>query len=235
MDLGNASNNLYLWLASRMENLLNIVWLGVLGAAVVMLIAAKPWLTFVGKKLVGMDLQKGLNHAGLQPQVVTLSNGLKAHYYERQSVGQTDEPTLLVLPGATVNMDFMGARMSHLFSQMPTRRIIVLELPHHGKNVTADLNFKAIAASTIDMAEYLECFREVMGLDEAFDLIGYSLGGGIATEYAVHYPHRLRRLVLLAPYFYELATDAFVEAINPDRLQNIHGWETVDQMKNFFQ
>ena len=213
---------------------MDILWLGGVGLGLIAIVFGTPVLTFIGKKLIGMDFQKGLNQGGLQLQVVTLSNGFKAHYFERKPKGETNEPTLVVLPGANVDMHFMGARMSGLFTQLPDRHIVVLELPHHGLNVTSDLNFEATAESTIAMAEYLEDVRQAMDLDQAFDLIGYSLGGGIATEYAVLYPQQINRLILLAPYFYELATDAFVEAIDADRLQNIHGWETMDQMKNFF-
>ena len=213
--------------------LMDSIWLVAVGVALVILTSVKPMMTSLGKSLVAMDLQKGLDRAGLRARVVTLPGDFSAHYHERPARGEVDGPPLVVLPGATIDMDFMGARMGRLFEELPNRRIIVLELPHHGKNVTKNLDFEAIA-STIDMADYLERFREVMMLEDAFDLIGYSLGGGIATEYAIRYPQRLRRLVLLAPYFYELATDAFTEALDSDRLQSIHGWETFSEMENFF-
>ena len=213
--------------------LMDGIWLVAVGAALVILTSVKPLMTSLGKSLVAMDLKKGLDRAGLRTRVVTFHDGVSAHYHERPALGEVGGPPLLVLPGATITMDFMGARMARLFEELPNRRIIVLELPHHGKNATQNLDFEAVA-STIDMADYLERFREVLRLEDPFDLIGYSLGGGIATEYAIRYPQRLRRLVLLAPYFYELATDAFVEAVDSDRLQTIHGWETFDEMKNFF-
>jgi pimeloyl-ACP methyl ester carboxylesterase len=49
-----------------------------------------------------------------------------------------------------------------------------------------------------DLVLHYEEFRRLHGLDE-FDLVGYSLGGWIAAEYATFYPERVRRLVLIAP------------------------------------
>jgi pimeloyl-ACP methyl ester carboxylesterase len=48
------------------------------------------------------------------------------------------------------------------------------------------------------MAEFVERFREALGV-ETMDLVGHSLGGQIAAHYAVRYPGRVRRLVLIDP------------------------------------
>jgi pimeloyl-ACP methyl ester carboxylesterase len=50
-----------------------------------------------------------------------------------------------------------------------------------------------------DLVLHYDDLRQVIGLDEPFDLVGYSLGGWIAAEYAVCYPDRLRSLTLIAP------------------------------------
>src|SRR3954451_6993750 len=49
-----------------------------------------------------------------------------------------------------------------------------------------------------DLVLHYEELREEQGL-EAFDLVGYALGGWIAAEYATFYPERVRRLVLITP------------------------------------
>jgi pimeloyl-ACP methyl ester carboxylesterase len=41
--------------------------------------------------------------------------------------------------------------------------------------------------------------RAQLGLDEPFDLVGYSLGGWIAADFAVTYPDKLRSLTLVVP------------------------------------
>ncbi|OHD73854.1 MAG: hypothetical protein A2177_14255 [Spirochaetes bacterium RBG_13_68_11] len=48
------------------------------------------------------------------------------------------------------------------------------------------------------MAEFVERFREALGT-ETMDLVGHSLGGQVAIRYAVRYPGRVRRLVLIDP------------------------------------
>src|SRR5215475_653768 len=49
-----------------------------------------------------------------------------------------------------------------------------------------------------DLVLHYEVLREDQGL-ERFDLVGYSLGGWIAAEYATFYPERVSRLVLITP------------------------------------
>ncbi len=45
----------------------------------------------------------------------------------------------------------------------------------------------------------LEELLEAQGIEDDITLLGYSMGGAIATAFAAHFPNRLRRLVLLAP------------------------------------
>jgi pimeloyl-ACP methyl ester carboxylesterase len=50
-----------------------------------------------------------------------------------------------------------------------------------------------------DLVLHYEDLRATLGLDEPFDLVGLSLGGWIAADYAVFYPERLRSLTLIVP------------------------------------
>src|SRR2546425_8853765 len=50
-----------------------------------------------------------------------------------------------------------------------------------------------------DLVLHCDDLRAAVGLDEPFDLVGYSLGGWIAAAYAVVYPERLRSLTLVVP------------------------------------
>lgn len=49
-----------------------------------------------------------------------------------------------------------------------------------------------------DLVLHYEELREEQGIAQ-LDLVGYSLGGWIAAEYATFYPERVRRLVLITP------------------------------------
>ena len=53
-----------------------------------------------------------------------------------------------------------------------------------------------------------------MGVEENIDLIGYSLGGGVAAHYAGITPTESTAWFSLAPYFQELAADDFLSAID---------------------
>jgi pimeloyl-ACP methyl ester carboxylesterase len=50
-----------------------------------------------------------------------------------------------------------------------------------------------------DLVLHYDDLRAQLGLDEPFDLVGYSLGGWIAADYAVTYPDKLRSLALIVP------------------------------------
>lgn len=191
-------------------------------------------MTYLGKKLVKLDVKKRLDTAQFVKRRVVLPNQREAWYLEREPKVAQPEPTLLVLPGATMEMDFMGSRLSGLVRRLPNRRIIVLELPHHGQNAMQDLELRTPAKSVKAMAEYVHQFQKAVQLTKSFDLMGYSLGGGIAAHYAVQYPQHLRKLILLAPYFHETATDAFLATIGAENWQQVHGWQTLNEMHHFF-
>ena len=50
-----------------------------------------------------------------------------------------------------------------------------------------------------DLVLHYDDLRARFGIDQPFDLVGYSLGGWIAAAYAVTYPDRLRSLTLIVP------------------------------------
>ena len=212
------------------------IWLCVvLGLTCISLIFIKPLTAAVGKKLVMKAIQGSLNRTGFVRRSVTLSSGATAWYLERQPRAPSDATPILVLPGATVSMDLMGFRLSRLVRGLTDRHIVVVELPHHGRNVSVDLNFSSPTDTMAGMAEYLHEVRAAtMTLATPIDLLGYSLGGGLAAHYAVKYPQHLRRLLLLVPYFYETATDRFVDILDSGNWKEVHGWETYGQMVNFF-
>ena len=74
--------------------LMDGIWLVAVGVALVILTSVKPLMTSLGKRLVAMDLQKGLDRAGLRARVMTLHDGVSAHYHERPALGEV----LTVLP-----------------------------------------------------------------------------------------------------------------------------------------
>jgi pimeloyl-ACP methyl ester carboxylesterase len=50
-----------------------------------------------------------------------------------------------------------------------------------------------------------------LGFEKPFDLIGLSLGGGIATTFTAHHPERVRNLVLISPLINDFKVPFFVQ------------------------
>lgn len=194
----------------------------------------RPLFTAIGKQLVQRSLDRVVSGVRFVSHQAQLNNEQLYWYLERQSDGPADGPPLVVLPGATVSMVVMGAQLRKLCTALPRRRIIIIELPYHGQNVATNMDFTGQASSLASMADFFEALTEAAGLSEPFDLLGYSLGGGIAAHFAAASPKRLRRLLLLAPYFHETLTNDFSAKLSASDWRNIHGWESYSEMKYFF-
>ncbi len=72
-------------------------------------------------------------------------------------------------------------------------RVIALDLRGHGRSDKP--------LSAYDMTEIqtdLKAALEMLKAQEPFTLVGHSFGGAIATEFALHHPGRLERLILVA-------------------------------------
>jgi len=48
-----------------------------------------------------------------------------------------------------------------------------------------------------ELARFVDSFSDSLGL-ERFHLVGHSLGGGVALNYALEFPHKIRKLVLVS-------------------------------------
>ena len=48
-----------------------------------------------------------------------------------------------------------------------------------------------------ELTDFLDCFSDNLGI-ERFHLVGHSLGGGVALNYALQSPHRIKKLVLVS-------------------------------------
>lgn len=72
-------------------------------------------------------------------------------------------------------------------------RVIALDLRGHGLSDKPSTGYDMAC-----MVEDLEHALEVLKVPEKFVLVGHSFGGAIASEYAVKYPERVERLILIA-------------------------------------
>ena len=114
-------------------------------------------------------------------------NGLQM-YYEMHGEG---EP-LILLHGGLGAIEMFGEVLPLLAED---RRVIAVDLQAHGRTADIDrpMTFEAMADDVAALIEHL-------GLGEA-DVMGYSLGGGVALRAAIQHPEVVRKLVLVSTPF----------------------------------
>lgn len=111
-------------------------------------------------------------------------NGLEM-YYEMHGTGQP----LVLLPGGFGTADSWGELLPRLAQD---RQVIAVELQGHGHTANTDrpLSFELMADDIAALIAHL-------GLASA-DILGYSLGGGVALQTAIRHPHVVRKLVIMS-------------------------------------
>jgi pimeloyl-ACP methyl ester carboxylesterase len=119
-------------------------------------------------------------------------------YYEIHGTGQP----LILLHGGLMSGETFGPMLPALAAN---RQVITVDLQGHGR--TADIDRPI---DTRLMAGDIAALIEHLGLDKP-DLMGYSLGGGVAFWTAVQHPELVRRLVLVS-------TNMRRDAIPPEML-----------------
>jgi pimeloyl-ACP methyl ester carboxylesterase len=108
-------------------------------------------------------------------------NGINL-YYETHGTGRP----LILLHGGLMSGEMFGPILPTLAEH---HQVIVPDLQGHGR--TADID-RPIDARL--MAGDIAALIDHLGLDRP-DVVGYSLGGGVAFHLAVAYPEKVRRLV----------------------------------------
>jgi pimeloyl-ACP methyl ester carboxylesterase len=104
--------------------------------------------------------------------------------------GDGDEPLVLV-HGAGTSSAIWRRAMGPL---VEGRRVVAPDVPGYGGSPPAGRGF-ALEEVTERLADGLE----EAGVPAPYDLVGHSMGGGIAILLAARHPERVRRLVLVAP------------------------------------
>lgn len=112
----------------------------------------------------------------------------EGHTLHYRDEGKGYEQTLVLLHGYLQNLDVWT---SYVLSYMRSMRVITIDLPGHGYSDcmgevhTMEMMAKAVRA-VLDEAQVCQCV-----------MIGHSLGGYVALEFAHLFPHYLRGLGLL--------------------------------------
>jgi len=114
-------------------------------------------------------------------------NGLKLYY----EIHGTGEP-LILLHGGVVGITMFGPNLAALSQN---RKVIAVELQGHGHTADIDrpLSFEA-------MGDDIAALMKHLGIERA-DVMGYSLGGGVALQMAIRHPELVRKLVVVSTSF----------------------------------
>ena len=115
-------------------------------------------------------------------------NGLKM-YYEVHGSG---EPVVL-LHGAfmTIPNNWTG----WIGELSKTRKVIAVEMQGHGRtaDIKRDFSSENLADDVAALLDYLQI--------PSADLIGYSMGGGVAMQCAIRHPEKVRKVVSISAVF----------------------------------
>jgi pimeloyl-ACP methyl ester carboxylesterase len=130
-------------------------------------------------------------------------NGLR-YYYEIH--GEHGDP-LLLLHGGLGSIDMFNVGLPELAK---TRQVIAVDLHGHGRTQLGNRKI-----DYIDQGNDLAVLVEQLGFKQV-DVLGYSMGGGIAFRFAVQHPDKVRRLALVSAGF---STEGFYPEMLPMQAQ----------------
>jgi pimeloyl-ACP methyl ester carboxylesterase len=114
----------------------------------------------------------------------TAVNGVNYYY----AVYGTGEP-LLLLHGGLGQIEMFGPNLAKLAQN---RQVIGVDMHGHGRT---PLGHREI--SLVDMGNDMAGVLKQLGYDKV-DVLGYSMGGGVAFQFAVQHPEMVRRLALVS-------------------------------------
>ena len=114
-------------------------------------------------------------------------NGVNYYY----ALYGTGEP-LLLLHGGMFHIEMFGPNLTKLAQ---SRKVIGVDLQGHGRTPLGDREI-----SLVDIGNDMAGVLKKLGYDKA-DVLGYSMGGGVALQFAIQHPEMVRRLVLVSTPF----------------------------------
>ena len=122
-----------------------------------------------------------------------LVNGLNM-YYEIQGAGRP----LVLIHGGVCTIDTCFGKVRPLL--VKNWKTVAVELQGHGHTADVDrpLTFEQLAEDTAALLRQLKI--------ENADVVGYSIGGGVALQIAMRYPDLVRKLVVIGDHLQQPRT-----------------------------
>ena len=115
-------------------------------------------------------------------------NGLKM-YYEIHGKGDP----IVLLHGSFMTLTNNWTDMMPRLAK--SRRVIAVEMQGHGRtaDIDRDLSYENLADDVAALLDYLKIERA--------DVLGYSMGGGVAMQVAIRHPEKVRKVVSISAVF----------------------------------
>lgn len=110
--------------------------------------------------------------------------GLDIHYF----TGGKGDPLVVIHGGG----DGARAWLGNMAELAENYTIYVPDLPGFGHSQTMEGDYYIP-----EFVQFVDAFSQSLGL-KSFHLMGHSLGGGIALSYALKFPHKITKLVLVS-------------------------------------
>lgn len=173
--------------------------------------AAAPASIHAQEARIAMNTEAAATSAPARTGYVQ-ANGVR-YYYEIHGQG---EP-LLLLHGGLGSIQMFGPVLPALAEG---RQVIGVDLHGHGRTALGDRPIRLV-----DMGRDMAVLLRELGFAQV-DVLGYSMGGGVAFQLAVQHPEMVRRLALVSA---GMSRDAFYPEMLP--MQAEVGAGIAEQMK----
>jgi len=185
-------------------------------AAPLALAIATPALAAENASASSPWMNSQITQSALKSGHVT-ANGVSYYYQVHGKGGRGQAEALLLLHGGLGQIEMFGPNLTALAQG---RQVIGVDLQGHGRSSLGDREI-----SLVDMGDDMAAVLKSLGYRKV-DVMGYSMGGGVAFRFAVQHPDMVRRLVLVSAGF---AQDGFYPEMLP--MQAAVGAAMAEQMK----
>lgn len=154
---------------------------------------------------VGLLILSLASFGQLKPTTTGLApvNGIEMYYEVYQPDTKAKEVPIILLHGAFYTIEMNWSEIIPELSK--TRKVIAIEMQGHGHSPFSDRPFDITT-----LAKDVEGILDYLKIEKA-DVMGYSMGGSIAYQFAAQSPDRLNKLVIISSTY---KTDGWLPIVN---------------------